>query len=204
MARGEQDALCAIVSPPSLQLGRLAINVCICNGQRSSEISCDKYSWCCVSSESNSISLSLEWRAGTWPGDVAATARVSLHIYNPGERMSQVFLNPWELSSTGPYLIYSDQNNRSGLMAYPEPRGRTLWMTHDLRCVKNVKVMTMMMIIINFSWRMTFQTPANCVQVKLNFVFCSSRQIGCFKVTAKRYSTNSGAQASEDVSKLAA
>jgi hypothetical protein len=42
-ARVEQDVLCAIVSPPSPYLDWLAANVCICNGQRSSEISCDKF-----------------------------------------------------------------------------------------------------------------------------------------------------------------
>jgi hypothetical protein len=42
-ARGEQDALCAIASPPSPYFGWLASNMYICNGQRSSEISCDKY-----------------------------------------------------------------------------------------------------------------------------------------------------------------
>jgi hypothetical protein len=40
---GEQDTLCAIASPPYPYLGWLATNVCICDGQRSSEISCDKY-----------------------------------------------------------------------------------------------------------------------------------------------------------------
>jgi hypothetical protein len=31
--------------PPSPYLGWLTTNVCICNGQRSSEISCDKYAY---------------------------------------------------------------------------------------------------------------------------------------------------------------
>jgi hypothetical protein len=42
-ARGEQDASCAIASPPSPYLGWLTINMCICNGQQSSEIFCGKY-----------------------------------------------------------------------------------------------------------------------------------------------------------------
>jgi hypothetical protein len=42
-ARGEQDALYTITFPLSPYLGWLATSVCICNGQRSSEISCDKY-----------------------------------------------------------------------------------------------------------------------------------------------------------------
>jgi hypothetical protein len=41
--RGEQDALCAIASPPSTYRGWLTNNVCFCNGQRSSGISCDKF-----------------------------------------------------------------------------------------------------------------------------------------------------------------
>jgi hypothetical protein len=41
--KGGQDVLCAIASPPSPYLGWLAANVCICNCQRSSEISCDTY-----------------------------------------------------------------------------------------------------------------------------------------------------------------
>jgi hypothetical protein len=44
-ARGEKDASCAIASPPSAYHGWQTANVCICNGQRSSEISCDKYMW---------------------------------------------------------------------------------------------------------------------------------------------------------------
>jgi hypothetical protein len=42
-ARGEQDTLCAVASPPSPYLSWLATNVCICNSQQNSEISCDKY-----------------------------------------------------------------------------------------------------------------------------------------------------------------
>jgi hypothetical protein len=42
MAMSEQDAFCAIASPPTPNLGWLANNVCICNGPRSSDISCDK------------------------------------------------------------------------------------------------------------------------------------------------------------------
>jgi hypothetical protein len=41
-ARGEQDTLCAIASPLSPYLGWLADSVCVCNGQQSSEIFCDK------------------------------------------------------------------------------------------------------------------------------------------------------------------
>jgi hypothetical protein len=38
-----QHASCCVTSPLSQCLGPLAMNVCICNGQRSSEIPCDKY-----------------------------------------------------------------------------------------------------------------------------------------------------------------
>jgi hypothetical protein len=41
--REDQDALCAIVLPPSPYLGWLATNVCVCYCQRSSEMSYDKY-----------------------------------------------------------------------------------------------------------------------------------------------------------------
>jgi hypothetical protein len=41
--KGEQDALCAIAYPLFPSHGWLATNMCICNGQRSSEISCEKY-----------------------------------------------------------------------------------------------------------------------------------------------------------------
>jgi hypothetical protein len=41
--KGEQDAFCAIASPPSSYLGWLATNMCICNGQRSSDIFCEAY-----------------------------------------------------------------------------------------------------------------------------------------------------------------
>jgi hypothetical protein len=45
-SREEQEALCAVASPPSPYLGSLAgwlaVNMCICNGQRSSDISCGK------------------------------------------------------------------------------------------------------------------------------------------------------------------
>jgi hypothetical protein len=42
--RREQYALCAVASPPSTHLGWLANKVCICDGQRSSEIFCGKSS----------------------------------------------------------------------------------------------------------------------------------------------------------------
>jgi hypothetical protein len=41
-ARAKQDALHAVASSPSPYLGWVATNVCICNSQRSSEISCNK------------------------------------------------------------------------------------------------------------------------------------------------------------------
>jgi hypothetical protein len=44
-ARGEQDALCTIASPPSPHHDWLASNVCICNDQGSSKISCGRYKW---------------------------------------------------------------------------------------------------------------------------------------------------------------
>jgi hypothetical protein len=43
MGKGGQDAFCAVASPPLA-----GHNVCICNGQRSSEISCDKYTHCSI------------------------------------------------------------------------------------------------------------------------------------------------------------
>jgi hypothetical protein len=41
-AMGYQDGLCAVAFPPSLFLSWLATDVCICNGERSSELCCDK------------------------------------------------------------------------------------------------------------------------------------------------------------------
>jgi hypothetical protein len=41
---GQQDALCGVAPPPSPYLGWLATNLCFCNGQLSSEISCGKVS----------------------------------------------------------------------------------------------------------------------------------------------------------------
>jgi hypothetical protein len=49
----EQDALCAIASPPSPYLCWLATNVNICNGQRSSEIFCDK----CTTADTGTFTL---------------------------------------------------------------------------------------------------------------------------------------------------
>jgi hypothetical protein len=42
-ARGEQDALFAVANLPSPHLGWLATNVCVCDDQQSSEISCGKF-----------------------------------------------------------------------------------------------------------------------------------------------------------------
>jgi hypothetical protein len=44
-ARVKQDALRAIASPASPYLGWLASNFCICNGEQSSEIPCNKYTY---------------------------------------------------------------------------------------------------------------------------------------------------------------
>jgi hypothetical protein len=56
--KGEQDALCAIASPPSLPVPRLATNMCVCNSQRSLEISCDKYTIYLVNNMPVNISCS--------------------------------------------------------------------------------------------------------------------------------------------------
>lgn len=44
--KGGEYTLCAFASLPSLYLGWMATNMCVCNGQQSLEISCDKYAWC--------------------------------------------------------------------------------------------------------------------------------------------------------------
>jgi hypothetical protein len=76
--KGEQDALCAIASPPSPNPGWLAANVCLSNSQRSSEIFCDKYG---ISSRSISLSerkfqylLHVEETKHTWVGIKTACA----------------------------------------------------------------------------------------------------------------------------------
>jgi hypothetical protein len=45
--RWGEGAVCFIAFPPSPYLDRLAAVVCICNGQRSSEISCDRCTSLC-------------------------------------------------------------------------------------------------------------------------------------------------------------
>jgi hypothetical protein len=54
-ARRQQDALITSTSPPSPHLDWLARNACICNGQRSSEISCGRYNCLDFYTESNSF-----------------------------------------------------------------------------------------------------------------------------------------------------